>query len=103
MEPVSPIMLLRDLSRDRSNWIDVRHYPDTVTLRRMIRLADFAAQNPTRWQVIRLKHDCPGMTQTRRQRGFWNGADCLLPLPGGIRTRSAADSASAQRLPAPLL
>ena len=46
---------------------------------------------------------CPGMTQTRRQSGFWNGADCLLPLPGGIRTRSAADSASAQRLPAPLL
>lgn len=38
MEPVSPIMLLRDLSRDRSNWTDVRHYPDTVTLRRMIRL-----------------------------------------------------------------
>ena len=35
------------------------------------------------------------MTQTRRQSGFWNGADCLLPLPGGIRTRSAADSASA--------
>ena len=35
------------------------------------------------------------MTQTRRQRGFWNGADCLLPLPGGIRMRSAADSASA--------
>ena len=47
MEPVSPIMLLRDLSRDRSNWTDVRHYPDTVTLRRMIRLADFAAQNQT--------------------------------------------------------
>ena len=44
-----------------------------------------------------------GMTRTRRQSGFWNGADCLLPLPGGIRTRSAADSASAQRLPAPLL
>ena len=44
-----------------------------------------------------------GMTQTRRQSGFWNGADCLLPLPGGIRMRSAADSASAQRLPAPLL
>ena len=68
MEPVSPIMLLRDLSRDRSNWTDVRHYPDTVTLRRMIRLADFAAQNPTRWQAIRLKHECPGMTQTEIAR-----------------------------------
>ena len=52
MEPVSPIMLLRDLSRDRSNWTDVRHYPDTVTLRRM----------------IRLKHECPGMTQTEIAR-----------------------------------
>jgi len=61
---LSPITLLGDLSRERSNWIDVRHYPDTVTLRRMIRLADFAAQNPVRWQVIRLKHDFPEMTQT---------------------------------------
>ena len=26
MEPVSPIMLLRDLSRDRSNWTDVRQF-----------------------------------------------------------------------------
>ena len=34
---------------------------------------------------------------------FWNGADCLPHLLGGIRMRSAADSASAQRLPAPLL
>ena len=32
------------------------------------------------------------------QGGDWNGADCLLPLPGGIRTRSAADSARGQRL-----
>lgn len=63
MEPVSPLELLRDLSRDRSNWVDMRHYPDTVTLRRMIRLADFVAQNPARWQAIRLRHECPTMTQ----------------------------------------
>lgn len=44
------------------------------------------------------RHDADA--QTAR---LWNGADCLLPLPGGIRMRSAADSASAQRLPAPLL
>ncbi len=59
----SALDLLEEFSQNRSSWIDIRRYPDSITLRRMIRLADFAAANPVRWQVIRLKYTCPEMTQ----------------------------------------
>lgn len=55
--------ILHELSNDRSSWTDVRHYPDTITLRRMIRLADFAAKYPLRWKAMRLRHYNQQMTQ----------------------------------------
>ena len=34
-----------------------------LTFRHMIALADFAAANPVRWNVIRTHHMCPGLKQ----------------------------------------
>lgn len=59
---ITPQTLLDELGGERSSWIDVAHYPDTLTLRRMLRLADFAAENPARWRVIRLAYECPELS-----------------------------------------
>ena len=36
---------------DRSNWEDLRHFPDTVTCRRMLRFADWAAKYPKQYEA----------------------------------------------------
>ncbi len=51
------------LSRERSTWTDIKHYPSTITLRRMIRLADFVAEDPKRWKTIRLHFERPELSQ----------------------------------------
>ena len=55
--------LLRMIALDRSSWYDVGHYPDTVTARRALYLADYAAANPKRWTAIRLHIAHPDWTQ----------------------------------------
>lgn len=59
---LSQFELLAGLAADRSGWTDVRHYPDTVTCRRFLRLADWAAADPRRWRTCRLAYECPELS-----------------------------------------
>ena len=54
--------VMSELYSDRSNWVDVRHYPSTVTCRRMLRLADFAAADPARWGSCRMAFEVPELS-----------------------------------------
>ena len=54
--------VMSELYSDRSNWVDVRHYPSTVTCRRMLRLADFAAADPARWSSCRMAFEVPELS-----------------------------------------
>lgn len=54
---------MRELFADRSSWVDIRHYPDTVTCRRMLRLADFAAADPARWSSCRMAFEVPELSR----------------------------------------
>ena len=54
--------VMSELYSDRSNWVDVRHYPSTVTCRRMLRLADFAAADPARWNSCRMAFEVPELS-----------------------------------------
>ena len=54
--------VMSELYSDRSNWVDVRHYPSTVTCRRMLRLADFAAADPARWGSCRMAFEVPDLS-----------------------------------------
>ena len=55
--------VMGELYSDRSNWVDVRHYPSTVICRRMLRLADFAAADPARWGSCRLAFEVPELSR----------------------------------------
>ncbi len=48
--------LLDALNRESSNWRNIRNFPDTITCRRMLRLANFAAANPRRWTATYYWH-----------------------------------------------
>lgn len=48
--------------RDRSNWSDVQHYPDTVTCRRMLRFADWAANFPQNYYAARRNYEAPELS-----------------------------------------
>lgn len=54
--------VMSELYSDRSNWVDVKHYPSTVTCRRMLRLADFAAADPARWGSCRMAFEVPELS-----------------------------------------
>ena len=54
--------VMAELYSDRSNWVDVKHYPSTVTCRRMLRLADFAAADPARWSSCRMAFEVPELS-----------------------------------------
>lgn len=53
---IDQFSLLDELNNDSSSWHDVRSFPDSITARRMIRLADFAADNPKRWHATKMWH-----------------------------------------------
>lgn len=55
--------VMSELFADQSNWVDVRHYPSTVTCRRMLRLADFAAADPARWSSCRMAFEVPELSR----------------------------------------
>ena len=54
--------LFAALNADRSGWIDIRSYPSTVVCRRMLRLADWAAEFPRRYAICRLSWECPELS-----------------------------------------
>lgn len=54
--------VMSELLADRSNWVDVKHYPSTVICRRMLRLADFAAADPARWSSCRMAFEVPELS-----------------------------------------
>jgi len=59
---LSQFQILAELAADRSSWLDIRHYPPTVTCRRMLRLADFAAAEPSRWNTCHMSWECPELS-----------------------------------------
>lgn len=54
--------LFAALNADRSGWIDLRSYPSTVVCRRMLRLADWAAEFPRRYAICRMSWECPELS-----------------------------------------
>jgi len=118
---ISQFDIMAELAADRSSWYDVRHYPATVTCRRMLRLADFAAAEPGRWDTCRMSWECPelsyreiaaltgrGMSVVQRhvapvdlsdpgdftpgELGVYPGD----PLPGWLRPRTARPAAEGE-------
>ena len=55
--------VMSEIFADRSNWVDVKHYPSTVICRRMLRLADFAAADPARWSSCRMAFEVPELAR----------------------------------------
>ena len=51
-----------DLSRWRG-YTQLNDWPDTLTMRRTIALADFSAVQPKRWFCNKMHYLCPKMTQ----------------------------------------
>lgn len=54
--------MLALFDRDRSDWSDLRHYPDTVTCRRMLRFADWAAKFPSCYEASRRVYEAPELS-----------------------------------------
>lgn len=48
--------------RDRSTWAEVKFYPDTVTCRRMLRFADWAANFPQCYYAARRNYEAPELS-----------------------------------------
>ena len=48
--------------RDRSTWEEVKFYPDTVTCRRMLRFADWAANFPQYYYAARRNYEAPELS-----------------------------------------
>lgn len=46
-----------------ASWRSEANLPDTVTMRRMIFLADYAAENPLRWKLFKARITQPRKTQ----------------------------------------
>ena len=61
---LSQFDILGQLAADRSSWITGDDYPSTVICRRIISLADWAAENPERWRVSRLSFECPELSNS---------------------------------------
>lgn len=65
-EPLTLARLLDEASFDRSTWVDVQHYPGSVTLRRVVRLCNYIAarrDGALWWQVNYLHYTNPAFTQ----------------------------------------
>ena len=54
--------MLALFDRDRSSWYDVRHFPDSVTCRRILRFADWAARFPRHYQAARRCYEAPELS-----------------------------------------
>jgi len=54
--------MLALFDRDRSSWEDMRHYPDSVTCRRILRFADWAARFPKNYHAARMYYEIPELS-----------------------------------------
>ena len=48
--------------RDRSTWEEVKFFPSTVTCRRMLRFADWAANFPQNYYAARRNYEAPELS-----------------------------------------
>ena len=48
--------------RDRSSWAEVKFFPSTVTCRRMLRFADWAANFPQNYYAARRNYEAPELS-----------------------------------------
>ena len=60
---VEPAELAMMIGNSPASWRSESNLPDTVTMRRMIFLADYAAANPLRWQLFKARITQPRKTQ----------------------------------------
>lgn len=60
---VEPSELTNMIGQSPATWRGTSNLPDTVTLRRMLFLADYAAENPLRWQLFKARITQPRKTQ----------------------------------------
>ena len=64
--PLTLEQFLDEARFDRSTWVDVQHYPGSVTLRRFVRLCNYIAgrrDGALWWRVNYLHHMNPAFTQ----------------------------------------
>ncbi len=54
---------LDELQFDISSWFSVDQYPDSLTCRNMVWLADFAAEKPEIWKTAKMAFYHPQLTQ----------------------------------------
>ena len=60
---VEPAELAAMIGSTPASWRGESNLPDTVTMRRMLFLADYAAENPLRWQLFKARITQPRRTQ----------------------------------------
>ena len=51
------------IGNNSASWRGESNLPDTVTMRRMLFLADYAAENPLRWKLFKARITQPRRTQ----------------------------------------
>ena len=52
---VEPAELAAMIGNNPASWRGESNLPDTVTMRRMLFLADYAAENPLRWKLFKAR------------------------------------------------
>ena len=60
---VEPAELATMIGSTPASWRGESDLPDTVTMRRMLFLADYAAENPLRWKLFKARITQPRKTQ----------------------------------------
>ena len=60
---VEPAELAAMIGNNPASWRGESKLPDTVTMRRMLFLADYAAENPLRWKLFKARITQPRRTQ----------------------------------------
>ena len=60
---VEPAELAAMIGNNPASWRGESNLPDTVTMRRMLFRADYAAENPLRWKLFKARITQPRKTQ----------------------------------------
>lgn len=79
--------IMAELAADSSSWIDIAHYPPTSLCRKILLLADFAADDPLRWNVCRTLFEHPELSRREISALFSSGTSTIqrktTPVPIG--------------------
>ena len=67
---VEPAELAAMIGSNPASWHGESNLPDTVTMRRMLFLADYAAENPLRWKLFKARITQPRKTQRELAKEF---------------------------------